>query len=163
MPTALERWLPSWSHPLATWLLEPAVLGALVGGSVVFFVLNVVGIPWFLARVPEDYFSRQERSELGIERGPIEPWRLAIRGLKNAVGVFLFLAGVAMLFLPGQGILTILAATMLVDFPGKRRIQRRILRWGPVLTGVNGLRRRAGRRPLVLLSGDDPPSDRVGG
>ena len=48
----------------------------------------------------------------------------AARGLKTAMWILipcLVIAGIAMLFLPGQGLLTLVVGLMLVDFPGKRR------------------------------------------
>jgi hypothetical protein len=50
--------------------------------------------------------------------------------------------------LPGQGILTILIGVSLMEFPGKYRLERGIIHFGPVLKGINTLRRRYGRPPL---------------
>jgi UPF0716 family protein affecting phage T7 exclusion len=69
----------------------------------------------------------------------------------------LILAGLAMLVLPGQGLLTILVGLVLVHVPGKRRLLRRILRQETVRETVDQLRRQAGREPLIL---DEPePED----
>jgi hypothetical protein len=68
--------------------------------------------------------------------------------VKNAVGGLLLVAGILMLVLPGQGILTILAALALLNFPGKRALELRILHRPALLKGINWLRRRAGRKPL---------------
>ena len=54
-----------------------------------------------------------------------------------------------MLVLPGQGILTILAGIMLLDFPGKHRLLRWIVAHPQVLRTLNWLRRR-GHPPLYL-------------
>ena len=43
-------------------------------------------------------------------------------GLRNAVGLVLVTAGLAMLVLPGQGIITLLVGIILMDFPGKHRL-----------------------------------------
>ena len=69
---------------------------------------------------------------------------------RNVLGCLLIAAGVAMLVLPGQGVLTILVGTMLVDFPGKRRLERWIVERGPVLRAMNWLRERAGREPFAV-------------
>jgi len=60
------------------------------------------------------------------------------------------LAGIAMLVLPGQGILAILGGIELMDFPGKYRLERWIVSRPAVLRSVNWLRRRMGRPPLVF-------------
>ena len=58
------------------------------------------------------------------------------------------LAGLAMLVLPGQGLLTILIGLMLLDFPGKRRLERRIVARPAILAMLNRMRARRGRDPL---------------
>jgi hypothetical protein len=42
----------------------------------------------------------------------------------------------------------------LLDFPGKLRLQRRVVGWPPVLRAMNAIRRRAGKQPLHLPRGD---------
>lgn len=146
-PRMIER-LPAWAQTLLHWLLTPHVLIALSVGSVALFVLSVVGVPWFMARVPADYFTRHERGELHMIAVHQPGWRVALRVVKNLLGAIVLLAGIAMLVLPGQGLLTILASLFLLDFPGKRRLQRRIIASGPVFRALNRLRERAGRPPL---------------
>ena len=68
--------------------------------------------------------------------------------VKNAIGALLFVAGVLMLFLPGPGVLTILAALALLNFPGKRKLELRVLHIPSVLSAINRVRARAGRLPL---------------
>jgi len=155
---ALPTWisdLPSpWSDLLLT-LLSPAVLGGLTLASVILFVLTAVGLPWMLARVPADYFSKGEAST-GDEATPAQVWwRRSLRVARNLVGAILLLAGFAMLVLPGQGLLTIFAALFLLDVPGKRRLQRRLVRNDAVFRGLNALRRRMGAAPF--LRGPFPP------
>lgn len=143
----VER-LPPWMQHFVHWLITPHVLVVLSIGSVLLFVLSVVGVPWFIARVPADYFSRHERGDLRMVAVHQPGWRIALRVVKNALGIIVLLAGVAMLVLPGQGLLTILASMFLLDFPGKRRLQRRLIASGPVFRALNRLRQRAGRAPL---------------
>jgi len=69
---------------------------------------------------------------------------------KNAAGVVFVLAGLAMLVLPGQGILTILIGLTLVNFPGKRSLEKRIVRQEKVCFAINWMRSRAGRPPLKI-------------
>ncbi len=143
----IER-LPSWAQTFLHWLISPHVLIVLSIGSVALFVLSIVGVPWFIARVPADYFTHRERDDLGMVAVHQPGWRIGLRIVKNGLGVVVLLAGIAMLVLPGQGLLTILASLFLLDFPGKRRLQRRIIASGPVFRALNRLRERAGRAPL---------------
>jgi len=70
--------------------------------------------------------------------------------VKNVVGWLLVGAGVAMLVLPGQGILTLLVGLTLVNFPGKRDLELWLVRRVPVRRALDWIRRRAGRPPLQL-------------
>jgi hypothetical protein len=61
------------------------------------------------------------------------------------LGLLLSLPGI-----PGQGLLTVLIGLMLVDFPGKLRLERWLIGLPRVLQTVNRLRQRYGRPPLIL-------------
>nr|WP_206063674.1 hypothetical protein [Oceanimonas sp. MB9] len=56
----------------------------------------------------------------------------------------------SLLVLPGQGLLTILIALVLLSFPGKYRLERRLFMVPTVRNTVNWLRRRAERPPLIF-------------
>ena len=81
-------------------------------------------------------------------RHPVIRWTGLI--LKNIIGVLLVLAGIAMLFLPGQGLLTVIIGIMMLNFPGKRALELRLIRLPGVLRAVNALRARAKHPPLQL-------------
>jgi len=55
-----------------------------------------------------------------------------------------------MLFLPGQGVLTMLIGISMLDFPGKRKIEAKLIGQPTVLSVINGMRKRRGKPPLVL-------------
>ena len=69
--------------------------------------------------------------------------------LRNLLAAILLLAGVIMLFIPGQGVLTILMGILIADFPYKRRLQKRILRRPKILLSLNKLRHKFGVAPLL--------------
>src|SRR5215468_9817605 len=82
--------------------------------SVCTLALSAILIPWMVVRIPRDYFTRGRHHALPWEdRHPIV--RMAMIAAKNLVGLFFVLIGIAMLVLPGQGVLTILAGMMLLD------------------------------------------------
>jgi hypothetical protein len=149
MPPWLTAFLPAWAERTLGWLLHPAALSALAVGSVTLFLATTVGVPLLVARLPADYFSRRERDRYGMSRPPQSRWKIVARVAKNVVGWVLLAAGLAMLVLPGQGLLTIVVALLLVDFPGKPALQRRLIASRRVLDGVNRLRRRAGQPPML--------------
>jgi hypothetical protein len=109
--------------------------------SVVAVVATAVLVPIIVARMPADYFVKQ-----GGERRR----NIVLVVLKNLAGVLLVLLGVAMLVLPGQGILTLVLGLGLVDFPGRRRLELKVMSRPSVLKAINALRRRAGRPPLEM-------------
>jgi hypothetical protein len=153
--------VPDAFRPIHELLQHRGVLVALGVGSVVMFVLSVVGVPFFLARLPADYYSRRERERLGLERTN-RPLRTLLRIGKNALGVLLVVLGIFMLVLPGQGLLTLLVGIMLVDFPGKYRFERRILSSPRVLRLVNALRKRSGKPPLEITPAATSGADSAG-
>ncbi len=77
---------------------------------------------------------------------------LALLGriIKNILGLILLGAGILMLFLPGQGLLTIVLALSLLDFPGKRGLELRLIRQPRVYKAINWLRRKYKRPPLII-------------
>ena len=100
-----------------------------------------------MAKIPVDYFASQGRAETAWKsRHPVARLLLIIG--KNLLGFILLLGGIVMLFLPGQGILTIVAGLLLMDYPGKFALEKRIARTPTIFKGLNWLRDRAGKPPL---------------
>ena len=119
------------------------------GLSVSTIVLTILVLPVVLARMPADHFVRKAPPpESWRGRHPVVRWTL--RALKNVIGAALVLVGIPLVPLPGPGFVTILAGLALVDFPGKRQLELRVLRVGGVLDGVNWLRARGGKPPLIV-------------
>lgn len=131
-----------------TWIdAHPGLTVGLAGLSVLTFVGSLLALPFLVARLPEDYFSDTRRHPSRLRRfHPLV--YLGLRLLKNLVGWVLILAGLVMLVLPGQGLLTILLGLILSDFPGKFALERRLAANPRILAGINWLRRRGGHPPL---------------
>jgi hypothetical protein len=136
--------------PMLVWVQEHgALLGWLGMASVLMFVGSLVVLPWLVIRIPTDYFvHRRHWADRWEIRHPL--LRLTVLVVKNMIGVVLVLAGVAMLVLPGQGILTILIGLMCLDFPGKYALEQYIARQRPVIGALNWIRLKAHRPPLEL-------------
>ncbi len=129
--------LPEWVWMALTLLSIATFFGSL-------FVLRIL-----IIRMPANYFA-------GREPAP-NPWadshpavRMAALISKNLLGAILVVFGLVMLFTPGQGILCILMGLSLLNVPGKRGLERRIVANPVVLRGLNGVRARAGRPPLIV-------------
>ena len=117
--------------------------------SFVVFILSLLSLPWLVAQIPEDYFLPKKRQPTQWKQLHPIIRLLALIG-KNLIGYGLIVAGLLMLFLPGQGILTLVMGLLLVDYPGKFRLERKLVKTPAILNSLNWLRRKAKRPPLVM-------------
>jgi hypothetical protein len=127
---------------------QSVLFGVLI--FVVSFGISLAIVSFILVKIPPDYFKEDRPHEFMSGRHP------AIRLLgvvaKNLLGVVLVVLGVVMSIpgVPGQGILTILLGIMLLDFPGRQKLERRIVSQPRVRKNINKLRHRFGKPELVL-------------
>lgn len=117
--------------------------------SVVFFVGSLLAMPALIVRIPADYFAHHTRPP-SRWRSKAPSVRLALHIGKNLLGVVFILSGVAMLVLPGQGLLTIFAGFVLLDFPGKYAAEKWLVHQRWVHQPLNWVRRKRGQGPLKL-------------
>ena len=131
------------------WINENGViLGWLGVLSVIMFIGTLMIIPVLVARIPADYFEDKQRHISRTRRiHPVIYMILVVA--KNFIGIILILAGIVMLVLPGQGILTILIGISLTNFPGKYALERKLVSQPNVFKAINWLRERAGKPPLL--------------
>jgi len=121
-----------------------------VGLFVVTFAVSLGFISFILVKLPPTYFQESHSRTFLDNHRPAVRWAGLIG--KNALGVVLVLLGILMSVpgIPGQGILTILLGIMLLDLPGKRRLESKILKQPKVLEKINDLRHKFSKLPLVL-------------
>ena len=125
----------------------------MAGVSIITFVATLLIVPWVLVRLPSDYFVRDTRIPLALpKRHP--SIRITLLVLKNLLGAVLLLGGIAMLVLPGQGLLTMLLGLSLLDFPGKFWLERKMIQRRAVHRSVNWIRRKGGREPMIVPDRD---------
>ena len=107
-------------------------------------------ISFILVRVPATYFQESHSRDFWVERHAAIRWAGVIA--KNLLGTVLVLLGLLMSIpgVPGQGILTILLGVMLLDFPGKRQLELKLVSRPMILEKINRLRQRFSKPPLVL-------------
>lgn len=130
------------------WIREhEALVFWLLMGSAVTFVGSLVLLPVMIVRMAPDYFMPDRESELA-EAHPVA--RIFGLIIKNLLGLLLLLAGIAMLFIPGQGLLSILMGLALMDFPGKRALELSIVRRPKVHRALNWIRGRYDKEPLQI-------------
>lgn len=137
------QWLSNkWSS--LTWNSILFAAGLFLVSMAVSLVIVVV----MAVKIPANYFSPHYHENFLPDSSWLTRWSATI--LKNIAGAILVVAGVVMLIGPGQGILTILVGLILMDIPGKRPLEARIVQRPTVLAAVNKLRAKYDKPPLIL-------------
>lgn len=116
--------------------------------SIAFFVGSLIAIPFILVRLPADFFDTRVPRLWMENHHPV--LRLFGHLVKNVVGAIFLFAGFLMLFLPGQGILTMLIGVTMLDFPGKRKLEAKMIGQPAVLSAINNMRQKFGTPPLTI-------------
>lgn len=115
--------------------------------SLGFSFLSIVVV---MVKIPANYFSSHYEQDFM----PGSPWlvRWGVVILKNLFGAFLIVLGIFLSLpgVPGQGILTILLGLIMLDIPGKRPLEARIIKRPSVEAAINKLRARFNKPPLIL-------------
>jgi len=124
---------------ISRWFSQPAVEWGLAVFSILAVLASVLLVPRFLATLPPDYLRGGE---------PPSGHSLPLRVLRNVLGAVLALLGIAMLVLPGQGLLTLLVGVLLLDIPGKHALVVKTLSRPKLLSIVNKLRAHRHAPPL---------------
>ena len=110
-------------------------------------ILTVAIAAAIVVRLPPTYFSEDAANHAAR----LAPWRSLHALAQNIFGFVLIVVGLAMSIpgIPGQGLLTVLIGLMLVDFPGRRRLEKALARRPGILAAMNRIRARFGHPPLL--------------
>lgn len=132
--------------PAFTW--RNVLLGTLIFVGSFLFNLAIVSI--ILVKLPADHFSRDKNKRFADGSHPM--LRVLLIVGKNILGAMLVGLGVVLSLpgVPGQGLLTILLGIMLLDFPGRDRLEQKLLSRPAIVNTINRLRERFGKPPLKL-------------
>jgi len=121
-----------------------------VGLFLVSLLVSFAAIGVVMVKIPANYFSTHYKKDFL----PGSPWlvRWSAVILKNVLGLVLIILGILLSLpgVPGQGILTILLGLIMIDIPGKRPIEAKIIQRPTVLAAVNKLRAKYDKPPLEL-------------
>ena len=122
------------------------VIESLAITSLATFLLSLLIIPLIISRLSVTCF-------LNIAPNPVEKglsaWRVVLLLLRNTAGILLLVAGIAMLFLPGQGILTILISLLLLSFPGKQKLFNYLIHKPALQRSLDWIRKKSGTHPFI--------------
>ncbi len=138
------------------WILVVAATVAISNAAVLFM----------LVKMPARYFCGAEAEESGWkDRHVVLRWVILIA--KNLAGSVLILLGVLLSLpgVPGPGVVLVLIGVTLLNFPGKRRLERRMIGIPGVFRIINALRERFGQPPLLLdpvPTPSSPPAEEPG-
>ena len=125
---------------------------ALVGVAIFLatFFVNLAIVSFILVKLPADYFKRNHQTSLWA--GPQPALHAAKVIGKNLLGVVLVIIGIILSLpgVPGQGLLTVLLGAMLLDIPGIRRLEQKLLSRPAIVSAITRLRKRFGKPPLEL-------------
>ena len=114
------------------------------------FFINLAIVSFILVKIPANHFSKTRKTTFWSGPHPM----LHAAGVvgKNIGGLLLVAIGIVLSLpgVPGQGLLTVLLGIMLLDFPGKHRLEQKLLSRPSIVNAINKLRGRFGKDPLEL-------------
>lgn len=136
------------------WLAE--FWAALTWGRVLFgagifiasLIFNALVVGAIIVKIPANYFSSHYQQDFLPNSSWATRWGMTI--LKNLAGAALLILGIIMLVGPGQGILSILSGLIMLDIPGKRPLEARIIKRPSILAAANLLRAKYKKDPLIM-------------
>lgn len=124
------------------------LLGSL---SIFILIISVFMMVLIISFLSEDYFKSENRNLISSVQNSRYPLlKLLVLITKNFFGILLLVSGILMLVLPGQGILTIITGLVFIDYPGKYKFERKLLRQKGVINSINLIRSRLSKPPLKV-------------
>ena len=140
------------SEKIISWSSMNSDLIFLLGSlSIFILIISVFMMVLIISFLPEDYFKSENRNLISSVQNSRYPLlKLLVLITKNFFGILLLLSGILMLVLPGQGILTIITGLVFMDYPGKYKFERKLLRQKGVINSINWIRSRLSKPPLKV-------------
>jgi hypothetical protein len=133
---------------LAQQMGRHAMLAALV--LVLLFAASFAIALTVLVRLPPNYLRTSHTEDVRPDQRTAYLW--ARRISRNFLGAMLVVVGVVLSLppIPGQGLITIIAGILLLDFPGRLSLLRKILGRGLLLDSINRMRAKFSHPPLIV-------------
>ena len=140
------------SEKIISWSSMNSDLLFLLGSlSIFILIISVFMMVLIISFLPEDYFKSENRNLISSVQNSRYPLlKLLVLITKNFFGILLLRSGILMLVLPGQGILTIITGLVFMDYPGKYKFERKLLRQKGVINSINWIRSRLSKPPLKV-------------
>lgn len=150
--------LKDYYSQISTYLMETfganfiwLTIGLTTAVSIVYFIV----ISYSITQMDKRYFIRKTIADEGSSENPhVKPstgsMTYVLHIAKIIAGVFLLVCGLAMLVLPGQGLITIVIALSLLPFPGKHTLEQKLLSRKSLRSTLNWIRIRAHKDPFIF-------------
>lgn len=117
--------------------------------SIFCFLATLTSAILIVYYLPHDHFiPTRKAAELNGKSSVF--FRIIIMPIKNILGICLLLLGLLLLVLPGQGLITILIAVLLLDFPGKQALKFKLVANMQVRRSLNWMRVVLGKDPFAF-------------
>jgi hypothetical protein len=124
--------------------------------AIIYFIV----IGYSITQMDKRYFVRKrininkapfgDASEAPQSRLLNKSFTYLIKIAKIIFGVCLFVLGLLMLILPGQGLITMLIGLSLFPFPGKDKLEQNLLSRKLVRSSLNWIRIKANKEPFIF-------------
>lgn len=119
--------------------------------SIAYFIV----ITYVITQMDKQYFLRRKISQGELINhlhltSMSRSVACVVKIAKIILGIGLLVCGILMLVLPGQGLVTILIALSMIPFPGKDKMEQRILARNSVRSTLNWIRLRAKKEPFIF-------------
>ncbi len=139
------EWLTQFWDSLTLSKILVGILILIVSFAFSFLVIGIV-----LVKIPADYFHSAYKHNFLADKHPVLRWSMLI--FKNIIGILVILLGLVMAFpgVPGPGVLTILIGLILIDIPGKKRLETLIIKRPTILSAANDLRAKYQKQALII-------------
>jgi len=137
------EWLSNFWESL-TW--SKIIIGTVL--LIVQIIISYAAIIFVMVKLPADYFSSTYARNHNNDSRFLIRWGGVI--LKNLIGFVLIIVGIIMVVTPGPGGLTILLGLIMMDIPGKRPLEAKLIQKPAVLSAINKLRLRYDKPPLLM-------------
>jgi len=143
-----------WFSGIWQWLTQfwEALTWGRIAWGLSFTIITIIAsyglIVIGMIKIPADYFSSTYVKEINQDKHFSLRWASFL--IKNVVGFLLIIAGIVMIFTPGPGVPTILLGLIMMDIPGKRPLEAKLIKRPMVLSAVNELRSKYNKPPLIL-------------
>ena len=149
-----SQYFMEWFEEIWQWLVQfwqSLTWGKIVWGlalTVISIIASYGLIVVGMIKIPADYFSSSYVKKVNPDQHFSLRWSATI--IKNIVGIILIVAGIIMIFTPGPGVPTILLGLIMMDIPGKRPLEAKLIQRPMVLSAVNELRSKYNKPPLMM-------------